>query len=109
MMVLAEAVCELFRGNKEDIKIIGIRHGEKVYETLLTNEECAKATDLDNFFKVPSDNRSLNYSKYIIDGNKDRNVLTEFNSNNTRLLNIEEVKLKLLTNEYIQEELEKLN
>ena len=109
MMVLAEAVCELFRGNKEDIKIIGIRHGEKVYETLLTNEECAKAIDLDNFFKVPSDNRSLNYSKYIIDGNKDRNVLTEFNSNNTRLLNIEEVKLKLLTNEYIQEELEKLN
>lgn len=109
MMVLAEAVCELFGGNKEDIKIIGIRHGEKIYETLLTNEECAKATDLDNFFKVPSDNRSLNYSKYFIDGNKDRNVLTEFNSNNTRLLNIEEVKLKLLTNEYIQEELEKLN
>ena len=109
MMVLAEAVCELFRGSKKDIKTIGIRHGEKVYETLLTNEECAKATDLDNFFKVPSDNRSLNYSKYIIDGNKDRNVLTEFNSNNTRLLNIEEVKLKLLTNEYIQEELEKLN
>lgn len=109
MMVLAEAVCELFGGNKEDIKIIGIRHGEKIYETLLTNEECAKATDLDNFFKVPSDNRSLNYSKYFIDGNKDRNVLTEFNSNNTRLLNIEEVKLKLLTNEYIQEELKKLN
>ena len=109
MMVLAEAVCELFGGNKEDIKIIGIRHGEKVYETLLTNEECAKATDLDNFFKVPSDNRSLNYSKYFIDGNKDRNVLTEFNSNNTRLLNVKEVKLKLLTNEYIQEELEKLN
>lgn len=109
MMVLAEAVCELFRGSKKDIKTIGIRHGEKVYETLLTNEECAKAIDLDNFFKVPSDNRSLNYSKYFIDGNKDRNVLTEFNSNNTKLLNIDEVKLKLLTNEYIQEELKKLN
>ena len=105
MMVLAEAVCDLFGGNKEDIKIIGIRHGEKIYETLLTNEECAKVTDLGDFFKVPSDNRSLNYDKYFIKGNKERNVFTEFNSNNTKLLDIDQVKNKLLTNEYIQQEL----
>ena len=84
----AEAVCELFGGNKADIKIIGIRHGEKMYETLLTNEECAKAIDLGGFYRVPADNRGLNYDKYFKEGDAERNTLTEFNSNNTELLNI---------------------
>ena len=101
----AEAVCELFGGNKEDIKVIGIRHGEKMYETLLTNEECANAIDMGNFYRVPCDNRDLNYDKYFVDGNIKRNTLTEFNSNNTKLLTIEEVKQKLLSLEYIKEAL----
>ena len=104
----AEAVCDLFGGNKEDIKVIGIRHGEKMYETLLTNEECAKAVDMGNFYRVPADNRSLNYDKYFKDGDEERNTLTEFNSNNTRLLNLEEVKEKLLSLSYIQDELRKM-
>ena len=104
----AEAVCDLFGGNKEDIKVIGIRHGEKIYETLLTNEECAKAIDMGNFYRVPADNRSLNYDKYFKDGDEERNTLTEFNSNNTRMLNIEEVKAKLLSLSYIQDELRKM-
>ena len=103
----AEAVCELFGGNKEDIKVIGIRHGEKLYETLLTNEECAKAQDLGNFYRVPADNRDLNYDKYFTDGNAQRNVLTEFNSNNTQLLGVEETKQKIAALEYIQLELKK--
>lgn len=101
----AEAVCELFGGKKEDIKVIGIRHGEKLYETLLTNEECAKAIDEVNFYRVPADNRDLNYDKYFTDGNVQRNVLTEFNSDNTTRLNVEQVKEKLLSLEYIQNEL----
>lgn len=101
----AEAVCELFGGKKEDIKVIGIRHGEKLYETLLTNEECAKAIDEGNFFRVPADNRDLNYDKYFTDGNVQRNVLTDFNSDNTTRLNVEQVKEKLLSLEYIQNEL----
>lgn len=101
----AEAVCELFGGKKEDIKVIGIRHGEKMYETLLTNEECAKAEDMGNFYRVPADNRGLNYDKYFIEGNVERNVLTEFNSNNTRQLNVEETKEKIASLEYIQNEL----
>ena len=104
----AEAVCDLFGGNKEDIKIIGIRHGEKMYETLLTNEECAKAVDMGNFYRVPADNRSLNYDKYFKDGDEERNTLAEFNSNNTRMLNLEEVKEKLLSLSYIQDELRKM-
>lgn len=104
----AEAVCDLFGGNKEDIKVIGIRHGEKMYETLLTNEECAKAVDMGNFYRVPADNRSLNYDKYFKDGDEERNTLTEFNSNNTRMLNLEEVKEKLLSLSYIQDELRKM-
>ena len=104
----AEAVCEIFGGKKEDIKIIGIRHGEKIYETLLTNEECAQTIDMGNFFRVPSDKRGLNYAKYFIDGDTERNLLTEFNSNNTELLNLEQVKDKLLSLEYIQEELKKI-
>ena len=104
----AEAVCELFGGKKEDIKVIGIRHGEKMYETLLTNEECAKAVDLGNFYRVPADNRGLNYDKYFKDGDAKRNTLTEFNSNNTRLLNVEETKAKIASLSYIQEELAKM-
>lgn len=102
--VLAEAVKELFCPEAE-IKVIGIRHGEKMYETLLTNEECAHATDMGNFYRVPCDKRSLNYDKYFNDGDKDRNPLTEFNSNNTELLNVEQVKEKLLSLAYIRDEL----
>ena len=95
----------LFGGKKEDIKVIGIRHGEKMYETLLTNEECAKAIDLGGFYRVPADNRGLNYDKFFRDGDADRNTLTEFNSNNTKLLNKEEIKEKMLKLAYIQERL----
>lgn len=101
----AEAVCELFGGKKENIKVIGIRHGEKLYETLLTNEECTKAIDMGDFYRVPADNRGLNYDKYFIDGDVERNTLTEFNSNNTRLLSVEETKEKILSLSYIQERL----
>lgn len=101
----AEAVCELFGGRKEDIKVIGIRHGEKMYETLLTNEECAKAEDLGKFYRVPADNRGLNYDKFFKEGDEARNTLTEFNSNNTRQLNVEETKEKIASLEYIKNEL----
>ena len=101
---LAKAVTELFKPNTE-IKVIGIRHGEKMYETLLTNEECAKASDLGDFYRVPCDNRGLNYDKYFKVGDTERNTLTEFNSNNTELLNVEQVKEKLLSLEYIRNEL----
>lgn len=103
----AEAVCELFGGKKENIKVIGIRHGEKMYETLLTNEECAKAVDMGEFYRVPADNRGLNYDKYFNKGDTERNKLTEFNSNNTRLLTVEETKKKIAALKYIQEELAK--
>ncbi|MBR0348922.1 MAG: polysaccharide biosynthesis protein [Clostridia bacterium] len=103
----AEAVCELFGGNKDDIKIIGIRHGEKMYETLLTNEECANAVDMGEFYRVPCDKRGLNYDKYFSEGDAERNVLTEFNSNNTQLLTVEETKAKIASLAYIQEELAK--
>jgi UDP-N-acetylglucosamine 4,6-dehydratase len=105
--VLAEAVCELFDYSKDNIKSIGIRHGEKMYETLLTNEECAHAIDMGEFYRVPSDNRDLNYAKYFVDGDTERNLLREFNSNNTELLNVEQVKNKLLTIDYIKERLKK--
>ncbi len=101
----AEAVCDLFGGKKEDIKVIGIRHGEKMYETLLTNEECAHAIDMGNFYRVPADKRGLNYDKYFSKGDEKRNKLTEFNSNNTKLLNLEEAKAKIASLEYIQERL----
>lgn len=101
----AEAVCELFGGKKEDIKVIGIRHGEKMYETLLTNEECAKAVDMGNFYRVPADNRGLNYDKYFKDGDENRNTLTEFNSNNTEILDVEQTRAKIVALEYIQDEL----
>ncbi|MBQ8302248.1 MAG: polysaccharide biosynthesis protein [Clostridia bacterium] len=103
----AEAVCELFGGNKEDIKIIGIRHGEKMYETLLTNEECANAIDMGNFYRVPCDKRGLNYDKYFNKGDTERNPLTEFNSNNTTLLTVEQTKEKIAALAYIKDELAK--
>ena len=103
----AEAVCELFGGDKGNIKVIGIRHGEKMYETLLTNEECANAIDLGNFYRVPCDKRGLNYDKYFNNGDVERNTLTEFNSNNTQLLTVEETKEKIASLQYIQEELQK--
>ena len=102
--VLAQAVKELFNPQAE-IKVIGIRHGEKVYETLLTNEECANAIDMGNFYRVPADKRGLNYDKYFNDGDKERNTLTEFNSNNTELWTVEQVKEKLLSLQYIRDRL----
>ncbi len=105
----AEAVCELFGGNKDNIKVIGIRHGEKMYETLLTNEECAHAIDMGNFYRVPCDKRDLNYDKYFSKGELGRSHLTEFNSNNTRRLNVEETKAKIAALKYIQDEIAKMN
>lgn len=103
--VLAQAVKELFC-SEEEIKVIGIRHGEKMYETLLTNEECANAIDMGNFYRVPCDKRDLNYDKYFKDGDVERNKLTEFNSSNTDLWNVEQVKEKLLSLAYVRKELE---
>lgn len=102
--ILARAVKELFGYEKEN-KVIGIRHGEKMYETLLTNEECEHAIDMGNFYRVPCDKRDLNYDKYFVDGSENRVKLSEFNSNNTELLNTEQVKEKLLSLAYIQNEL----
>lgn len=104
----AEAVCELFGGDKNNIKVIGIRHGEKMYETLLTNEECANAIDMGDFYRVPCDKRGLNYDKYFTKGDTERNTLSEFNSNNTVLLNTKQVKEKMLSLQYIRDELTKM-
>lgn len=101
---LAQAVNELFGGTHET-QTIGIRHGEKLYETLLTNEECSRATDMGNFYRVSADNRDLNYDKYFTKGDSERSTLTEFNSNNTRRLDISDVKSKLLSLQYIRDEL----
>ena len=101
----AEAVCELFGGKKEEIKVIGIRHGEKMYETLLTKEECAKAEDMGNFYRVPADNRGLNYDKFFKEGDTKRAEIEEFNSDNTYRLNLEETKAKIGALEYIKKEL----
>lgn len=102
--VLAQAVQELFHVERER-KIIGIRHGEKMYETLLTREESAHAIEIDNFYRVPADKRDLNYDKYFDHGQEQVSSITEFNSNNTRLLTVEEVKEKLLLIPFIQSEL----
>ena len=108
--VLAQAVKELF-GVQDTIetRVIGIRHGEKMYETLLTNEECANAIDRGNFYQVPCDKRDLNYDKYFTDGNQKRNTLSEFNSNNTLILDVEQVKEKLLSLKYVRDEVEAWN
>ena len=102
--VLAQAVKELF-GSQDDIKVIGIRHGEKMYETLLTNEECSGAIDMGDFYRVPCDKRDLNYDRYFKEGDTERNPLREFNSNNTELLSVEQVKQKLLSLSYIRDEI----
>ena len=101
---LAQAVVELFNPETE-IKVIGIRHGEKMYETLLTNEEFANAVDIGNFYRVPCDKRGLNYDKYFNNGDTERNHLTMVDSHSTRLLNVEEIKQKLLSLQYIRNEL----
>ena len=105
----AKAVIRLFGGDEKDIKIIGIRHGEKMYETLLTNEECAHAIDMGNFYRVPADKRGLNYDKYFSQGNTRRNTLTEFNSNNTALLTVEQTMEKIAGLSYIQQRLAEEN
>ena len=104
---LAKAVCKLFNPETE-IKVIGIRHGEKMYETLLTNEECAGALDMGDFYRVPCDKRDLNYDKFFKHGDTQRNPLSEFNSNNTQLLGVDEVVEKLLSLQYIRDELENI-
>ena len=104
----AKAVLALFdKEHKSSIRVIGIRHGEKMYETLLTNEECSHAVDMGDFYRVPADNRDLNYDNYFNNGEKDRNLLHEFNSNNTRMLTVEETKEKIAALAYIREEMEK--
>lgn len=103
---LAKAVTGIF-APKHEIRVIGVRHGEKMYETLLTNEECAHAIDLGDFYRVPCDKRDLNYDKYFHEGEPHRNLLTEFNSNNTQLLNVEQVQERLLALAEIQRELQK--
>lgn len=105
IQTLAEAVCELFGGDKTNINTIGIRHGEKMYETLLTNEECAHAIDLGRYYRVPCDKRGLNYDKYFREGDETRSILAEFNSNNTKRLTLEETKAKIASLQYIHEEL----
>ncbi len=107
IMTLAEATCNLFGGKTEDIKVIGIRHGEKMSETLLTNEECAQAIDLGDFYRVPCDSRGLNYDKYFSKGDAERNPLTEFTSSNTKLLTVQETMDKIASLQYIQDELAK--
>ncbi len=104
IQTLAEAVRQLF-DPRAQIKVIGIRHGEKMYETLLTNEECENAVDMGDFYRVPCDNRGLSYDKYFKEGNVDRNPLVVLDSNNTKLLSVEQVKEKLLQLPYIQQEL----
>lgn len=104
--VLAEAVKELFNAKDHETRIIGVRHGEKMAETLLTAEECLRATDEGGFFRVPADNRDLNYDKYFIEGNTGRPKFDTFNSDNTEILNVEQVKEKLLKLDYIKQRLE---
>ena len=103
--VLAKALKELFNVDNE-IKVIGIRHGEKMYETLLTKEEAANAIDMESFYRIPADKRDLNYDKYFNKGDRKIGLVSEYNSDNTNILNVHEVKKKLLTLNYIKKELE---
>ena len=105
---LAQAVKELFNADNE-IKIIGTRHGEKQYETLLTKEEYLPAEDMGGFYRVPADTRDLNYDKYFIDGSKELSTQNEYNSNNTEILDVEQIKAKLLELDYVKEELKGWN
>lgn len=106
IMDLALALQKIFKA-KNKIKVIGSRHGEKVYETLVNREEMSKADDLGNFFRIPSDHRDLNYSSYLIDGDKDITKQEDYTSHNTKILTVDEIIKKLLTLEYIQNELKK--
>lgn len=103
---LAIAVKELFKSNNE-IKSIGTRHGEKLYETLLTKEEHIVAQDMGNFYRIPADSRDLNYDKYFVEGDQQVATEQEYNSHNTQILNVEQIKEKLLTLKFIQDELDK--
>lgn len=103
---LAQALKELFDA-KNPIEVIGIRHGEKIYEVLLTKEEVARAIDMGDFYRVPADNRDLNYGKYLDDLSPKFTFTDEYNSNNTKILSVDEIKEKLLTLTFIQEELHK--
>lgn len=102
---LAQAIKELFSADNE-IKVIGIRHGEKLCETLLTKEEHMVAQDLGGFYRVPADKRDLNYDKYFIEGDKKLSYEEDYNSHNTQRLSVEEIKKKLLKLEYVRKELE---
>jgi UDP-glucose 4-epimerase len=103
---LAQAVNELF-GGKQEVGVIGTRHGEKLYETLCTREEMVKSEDLGNFFRVPADNRDLNYGKYFSEGSEEKSTIEDYNSHNTYRLNVDEVKAKLMTLDFIKGELQK--
>lgn len=105
---LAQAIKELFNADNE-IKIIGTRHGEKLYETLLTKEEYLVAEDMGGFFRVPADKRDLNYDKYFVEGKKELATQEEYNSHNTEILNVEQIKEKLLQLDYIKKELHYFN
>ena len=105
---LAQAIKELFNAENE-IKIIGTRHGEKRYETLLTKEEYLVAEDLGNYYRVPADNRDLNYDKYFVEGTHELSIEREYNSNTTQILTIEQIKEKLLEVPYVRKELEEWN
>lgn len=101
---LAQALLEIFKAGNE-IKIIGTRHGEKLFETLLTREELAKAEDLEGYYRIVPDDRDLNYNKYFTEGTEQLSFLDDYNSHNTRRLTVEEIKDKLLKLDYIQDEL----
>ena len=105
---LAIAIKEIFNADNE-IKIIGTRHGEKLYETLLTKEEMAVAIDMGNFFRIPADKREFNYDKYFTTGDIRLSTIDEYNSHNTERLTVEQIKEKLLKLDYIQKELQKRN
>ena len=105
---LAQAIKELFNAENE-IKVIGTRHGEKLYETLLTKEENVVAKDMGDFYRVPADKRDLNYDKYFVDGDQKLSSEEEYNSHNTERLNIEQIKAKLLELDYVREQLESWN
>ena len=101
---LAKAMLEIYDA-KNEIKIIGTRHGEKLYETLVCFEDMAKAEDLGKYYRIPADNRDLNYDQYFIDGDKNQSDYVEYHSHNTERLNVQEMKTMLLNLDIIQRDL----
>jgi UDP-glucose 4-epimerase len=101
---LAQALLELFNADNE-IKVIGTRHGEKLFESLMTREEMAHAQDLGGYYRIPADNRDLNYNKFFVDGEQEVTMAEDYNSHNTERLNVEQIKEKLLTLDYVRREL----